>query len=361
MVEVVKRMKRILNSLRGVPESDDPRVLNDSGLKFIQENKLEKAVRYLDKATMLDPNYKEAWYNKGQALYALKYYKKGQSSYEKAVEIDANYIDPLIALAEIEFSEKNLEKAIELYKHVYSLDETYSDSILKIAESYSLLENYEKAQEYYEKVLITDPNNLEYQFDYAKTLGENDLDAGIEVLDQILQKEPRHYRALLFKGIFLEKKMELFLAKECFEKILNECPPQIDIWQFAKQFHQNIAAIPVIKVDSVEQFKEVISSLEDESSVHFPVSTDSFMEIKNELQRIIEEAKDINPEITTLEKKLAQKSLQSDLSDPETKKWILWFIRQEEKHVQGDLSDESYWGMLQRFENFLLKLQSTGS
>ena len=95
-------MKKILNLIRGIPESNDPRELNDSGLKLIQQNKLEKAVKYFDKATMLDPNYKEAWYNKGLVLFALKHYTRARSSHEKAIEIDPQYQDPLTALAEFD-------------------------------------------------------------------------------------------------------------------------------------------------------------------------------------------------------------------------------------------------------------------
>ena len=45
--------------------------------------------------------------------------------------------------------------------------------------------------------------------------------------------------------------------------------------------------------------------------------------------------------------------LQLDLSDPEVEKWALWFLKQEEKHVQGEVGNDSYLGMLQSVQNYL--------
>ena len=44
-----------------------------------------------NKAIELDPNYKEAWNNKGNALQNQGHYDQAIKCYNKAIELDPNY------------------------------------------------------------------------------------------------------------------------------------------------------------------------------------------------------------------------------------------------------------------------------
>jgi len=63
-------------------------------------NKYEEAIQCYDKAIELDPNYADAWNNKGLAFDSLDKHEEALKLYEKAIELDPNYdsVRPKVAL-----------------------------------------------------------------------------------------------------------------------------------------------------------------------------------------------------------------------------------------------------------------------
>ena len=57
------------------------------GTSFLSSQRNEDAIRYFDKALELDPNYKDAWNNKGIALRNQGHYDQAIECYNKAIDI----------------------------------------------------------------------------------------------------------------------------------------------------------------------------------------------------------------------------------------------------------------------------------
>ncbi|TET74627.1 MAG: tetratricopeptide repeat protein, partial [Dehalococcoidia bacterium] len=51
-------------------------------------NRLAEALACLDEALLLNPDYAEAWYNKGVALEKLGQWKQALAAYERARELE---------------------------------------------------------------------------------------------------------------------------------------------------------------------------------------------------------------------------------------------------------------------------------
>ena len=67
-------------------ESHSAEILGKSG-------KYQEAIEHFDKAIELDPNYVDAWYNKGVVLDNLGEHEEAIECYDKALELDPNNAD----------------------------------------------------------------------------------------------------------------------------------------------------------------------------------------------------------------------------------------------------------------------------
>jgi len=56
-------------------------------------NRFDDAFAAFDKATQLNPQWPDAWANRGNALFALKRYDDAIASMKKALEIDPNHVN----------------------------------------------------------------------------------------------------------------------------------------------------------------------------------------------------------------------------------------------------------------------------
>jgi Tfp pilus assembly protein PilF len=64
---------------------------NNKGVALKNLGKHNEAIECYDKAIKIDPNYALAWNNKGLALYNLGKYNESIECYDKAIKIDPNY------------------------------------------------------------------------------------------------------------------------------------------------------------------------------------------------------------------------------------------------------------------------------
>lgn len=91
------------------------------GLAAQNEENLEKAIDYYNKAIEIDSKYAKAWTNRGLALSDLAKYEEALRSYDKAIEIDPKYARAwsnrglaLSDLAKYEEALRSHDKAIEI-------------------------------------------------------------------------------------------------------------------------------------------------------------------------------------------------------------------------------------------------------
>ncbi len=53
--------------------------------------RFEEALECLDKAIEIEPNYAQAWANKGAVMQGLERYEEAIECFDKAIEITPNY------------------------------------------------------------------------------------------------------------------------------------------------------------------------------------------------------------------------------------------------------------------------------
>jgi tetratricopeptide (TPR) repeat protein len=87
-------------------------VYRQQGWQLQQEGKIDEALSYYQKATVLDPNYVMAYNDTGVIFEAMGYPERAKQMYLKAIEIDPDYPNSYSNLALLYEEEKDYTNAI---------------------------------------------------------------------------------------------------------------------------------------------------------------------------------------------------------------------------------------------------------
>jgi tetratricopeptide (TPR) repeat protein len=130
----------------------------DKGLDYKDAGDYEEAIACYDRATEIDPLYKEAWNSKGIALRHLGEYYRGIECYDKAIEIDPLYEKAWnnkgIALRHL----GEYYRAIECYDKAIEIDPLYEKAWNNKGVSFEHLGKYDDAIECYDRAIEIDPH-----------------------------------------------------------------------------------------------------------------------------------------------------------------------------------------------------------
>ena len=152
---------------------------------FGEKGEHVKAIENYDKAIELNPNYEEAWYNKGWRLGKLERYEEAVACYDKVIELNPND-------EEAWFNKGN---------------------------EFGELERHEEAVACYDKAIELNPNDEEAWFDKGFDLGKLERhEEAIECYDKAIELNPNYKEAWFNKGVMLEKLGRKDEAEQCFQK-----------------------------------------------------------------------------------------------------------------------------------------------
>jgi tetratricopeptide (TPR) repeat protein len=148
-------------------EPDDEKEKSDSkaavrfnykGIDFANRGQHQKAIQYFDLSIEEDPNSAAPYFNKGNALYALKKYQEAIESYDKALDEDSNDAKALYGKGAALSSLGKYEEAIEYYDQAVDEEPDFAQALKAIGSALYNLGKYQEAIEYYEQAIDEDPN-----------------------------------------------------------------------------------------------------------------------------------------------------------------------------------------------------------
>ena len=223
------------DTVRKVP--DNVRALNNLGLFYLEDNRLEEAIQNLSEAHELAPEYPVACCNLGRALVSREgkivglekpsgdlvegvdfgqrradgsaylanpIIKEGLALLEKAISVEpgnaiflAQYGNALLTLRQTEEAIVQLEKAVGLDPENYSLH-------YDLANTLSRLDRNEKAAEHFKAALRLKPDDAEALTNYGSLLRRmNQFSQSIENLQAACRLKPNMARAHSNLGVAL--------------------------------------------------------------------------------------------------------------------------------------------------------------
>jgi tetratricopeptide (TPR) repeat protein len=149
------------------PREGSGPVISDKAMKEVQksrkalsENNLKKAIKHMQKALQIEPEYAEGYYNLGVMHMSAKNRKDAIAAIQKALEISSDYKPALKTLGELYFFQKEYQKAADCYNKYLEIREKEGDLTVDdvklyflTGNSYKALKQNEKAYSFFEKYL----------------------------------------------------------------------------------------------------------------------------------------------------------------------------------------------------------------
>jgi tetratricopeptide (TPR) repeat protein len=208
------------------------------GNGYYYKNEHNKAIQCYDKAIEIDPNYADAWYNKGVTLYRLgKHNDEAIQCYDKAIEIDPNYADAWynkgVTLYRLG---KHNDEAIQCYDKAIEIDPHYIKAWYNKGLALSISGKYKEAIHCYDQVIAIDPNSSKAWNNKGNALDDlGKYDEAIHCYDKAITIEPHKIDAWYNKGLALSISGKYKEAIHCYDQVIAIDPKYAGVW-----FHKGV-------------------------------------------------------------------------------------------------------------------------
>jgi superkiller protein 3 len=235
------------------------------GNAFYYKNLYDDSISCYEKAILINPEFYNAWYNKGKALGELGRYEEAIEAYDivleiesknalawnnkgtelaklkrcdeainafdKALKIDPEFTLPWFNKGKTLFDLGRYEEAIEAYDSALGIDFKYPDAWNNKGTALAKLEKYGEAKESFDKALEADSKYSLAWYNKGKALEELGIyEEAIDAYDKALEIEPRYTDAFNNKGIVLGYLERYDEAIEAFDKALEIETKNSKVW-----------------------------------------------------------------------------------------------------------------------------------
>ena len=143
----------------GFHEKTIPELL-ETGNKLVERGQYAEAIQCYDRVLEIDPNYANAWNNKGLALDNLRRYNEAIACYDRALEIDPNHATTWSNKGNTLHSLGRSAEAIACYDRALEIDPNHADAWNNKGTTLGFLGNHAEALTCFNQALEIDPNDL---------------------------------------------------------------------------------------------------------------------------------------------------------------------------------------------------------
>ena len=187
------------------------------GNEYLGKHVYSMALDYYDQAVKIDPNYADAWNNKGIALHNLRRYKEDIECYDMAIKINPNYADAWnnkgVSLGKL----GKYKEAIECNDRTVKIDPNYAKAWNNKGIALHNMRRYKEAIECNDRAVKIDPNYADAWNNKGVSLGKlGKYKEAIECYDMAIKIDPNYAHAWNNKGIALRILGKQKDANRCF-------------------------------------------------------------------------------------------------------------------------------------------------
>jgi tetratricopeptide (TPR) repeat protein len=125
----------------------------NTGTKFMEENKLKEAEKYLKKAIKLDPLFVDAIDHLGIVYRRQNRLSEAEGAYLKSIEINNENKLPYQNLAIVYRLQNRLNDAFEQYKKLIQLDPDDPEGYYGAGELYYIVSDYDNAMTFFDEAI----------------------------------------------------------------------------------------------------------------------------------------------------------------------------------------------------------------
>ncbi len=174
----------------------------DLGVKAIDQDDLEKALRYLNRALSLDPDSYLAYYNRAVVYDMLERLPEALADYDRALAIQPNHLASQHNRAVLLRELGRAEEAIAAFDAVLRYDPDNGDVLYNRGIAHADLAQWDDALRDYERAIACDPQKLDARIAKGNALLEmGDVERALAMADDALQRDPTSVEARVLRGM----------------------------------------------------------------------------------------------------------------------------------------------------------------
>lgn len=133
-------------------------LINLLAISLAEQNKLNDAVKFFEKAIALNPNYAEAYNNLGTVMQKLNNLNQSIFHYKKAIEKKPNLFNAYLNLGHAYKMDGKIQEAISIYKQVIELNPNYAEAYNNLGNIFSFQNNEKEAISNFDKSIRINKN-----------------------------------------------------------------------------------------------------------------------------------------------------------------------------------------------------------
>lgn len=183
----------------------------------------KEAIKALDQAIMLKPDYAEGYYEQGRVLNGLERYEDAITAFNKAIELNPHYADAYYYKGYALYRLERYEEAIKEFDSAIALDPHDPVYFCNKGEALHNLERYEEAIVAYDKAIELKPDYAIAYQDKGTALYElKQYEEAIKAYDKKIKLKPDDAVAYYSKG-------SIYNHLEQYEEAIKHCNKAIEL------------------------------------------------------------------------------------------------------------------------------------
>jgi tetratricopeptide (TPR) repeat protein len=169
----------------------DPRGLFDKGMKYVDTDKPDKALKEFRKAIEIDRDFAPGYQGIGTAYLQKRDVKKAVEYYKKAIEVDPEYPEAHFSLAMMYFQQIKLDEAISELNETLRLKPDFAEAYMQVGDIYMNKEDYPRAEAAYREAIRIETDDADAHYRLGLALHSQEyFDEAIEEVKRSLELDP---------------------------------------------------------------------------------------------------------------------------------------------------------------------------
>jgi tetratricopeptide (TPR) repeat protein len=204
-------------------------LIGDRQTNKVDEGMLSKAIEQYQRIVGIDPKDLDSWLMLGRLHRVAQNSKESEKAYQKALEIDSSSQEAMTGLALAYSDAGDNKRAIEMLQRVADKHPNLR-TLTSLAAAHEQMRDYAGAAEVLRRALEIAPKNLELKRALAQDLLlSNQLDAGLEIYEQVVTADPKDVQSYLQLSQLHRQKRDFKKAREAANRAKQLQPQNLDV------------------------------------------------------------------------------------------------------------------------------------
>lgn len=225
------------------------------GEALANEQRYGEALISFEKATKMNPNLEEAWYNQGNILVRLNRYKEALDAYENVVRLNPKKYESWYNRGNVLVKLKRYSEALESYNNALAIQPNDDEAWHNRGALLRKFKRYDEALVSYDKALEIQPDKYETWHNRGNVLGKlKRYEEAIISYDRAITIDAGKREVWLNRAVALCKLKRYEQAIASFEQAIGLDPTSPELWNMRASLLQQLGRYS----EAIDSFNQAI-------------------------------------------------------------------------------------------------------